>query len=118
MPKHLLRSVVAAAALVACGPTEPGGHDAAAPSRTFQVRFHVPAERRPAPLEVPFPSDLYLDGATHRVLPSLGSWENLGITRHGETIDGAFAGLDGFGRSVGALFLVESESPIDPASLV
>ncbi len=71
----------------------------------------------PAPLEVPFPSDVYL-GADGLVTARFGSWQNLGVTLKGSSLSSGLAGLDGFGRSVGAMFLVDDAQSLDPATLI
>lgn len=97
--------------LPACPPPAP------VPPATVFPRFTVPARGLPAPLEVPFPSDLYRTGAGGTVTDKLGNWSNLGVTQQMNTLQYAYAGLDGFGHTSGALFLIEGEGTLDPASL-
>jgi dienelactone hydrolase len=98
--------------LIACSCNEP--ELAWTPSEA-QARFQVGPLGVESPVEVPFPSDLLLDDSG-RVPTRLGSWTGLGVTSNGSTLTGGLAGLDGFGRSVGAFFRIEGEA-IDPASL-
>lgn len=98
--------------LVACAT------DAPTPEETASIRFVLaPDGSLPAPLDVPFPSDLYRgdDG----LLPaSFGPWDRFGLTKRHDTIASGLAGLDGFGRSVGAVFLLDDAHPIDPRTLI
>ncbi len=81
------------------------------------IRFNLPADGAPDPLEVPFPTDLHL-GPDGTLPATLGKWDNFGIATSGPVIDSGLAGLDGFGRSVGAVFLLETEDAVDPGTLV
>jgi dienelactone hydrolase len=96
--------------LFACSPSEVVWSEAAA-----QVRFSVGPGGLTTPVDVPFPSDLLLDEAG-QVPRRLGPWTALGVTANGATLSGGLAGLDGFGRSVGAFFLIDGEA-VDATTL-
>src|SRR5262245_9218137 len=81
------------------------------------IRFALPPAGLPAPLEVPFPTDLSRTGPSGAITDQLTDWRHLGVTRNAETLTEAFADLDGFGRNGGALFRIDGTDEIDPASL-
>jgi dienelactone hydrolase len=81
------------------------------------VRFRVPTSGLPDPLEVPFPSDLYRSGPGRTIVDQLTNWRNAGVTRGTNVLRYAYAGLDGFGHTAAAQFLVDGGDPIDVASL-
>ncbi|MDX2091283.1 MAG: hypothetical protein SFX73_25720 [Kofleriaceae bacterium] len=81
------------------------------------IRFRLGDEGvLPAPLDVPFPSDIYRD-ESGRIVSALGSWANLGVRNKDALLDSGFAGLDGFGRTVGAIFLIDGVEPLDAATV-
>lgn len=100
------------AALVVVGAC--GGDDAASPGPTgaarVPIRFRPPATGRPGFGDVPFPSDLHREG--DHVVPPAGLER---LVEKPAVVTAALASLDGFGRSTGAVFLVDE--PLDPASL-
>ena len=71
-----------------------------------------PAASGPTPFgEIPFPSDLYLDGEGR-----IGEIPNIErVLENPDPIRAGLSALDGFGRSTGALFFVDE--PIDEESL-
>ncbi len=73
------------------------------------IRFALPASGLPDPLSIPFPSDLYREGADHAgsVVATLANWELAGITKQPDVLRTAYAGLDGFGHTAGALFRID-----------
>ncbi|MBI5517435.1 MAG: hypothetical protein HY909_26935 [Deltaproteobacteria bacterium] len=71
------------------------------------VRFQVPSTGLPAPLEVPFPSDLYLRADADGTVAELSDWSRFGVSASPETFTEGYGGLDGFGRTTGAVFLVD-----------
>ncbi len=93
-------------------------HDAAPDTpmpAPLQARFVLPATGLPAPLAVPWPSDVYRTDADGTIADGLSDWRgaNLGPVVNFE----AYGALDGFGRTTGALFALDGEASIDPATL-
>lgn len=82
------------------------------------VRFRVTDGTPPIVLDVPFPSDLFRTGPGGTLPDDIGALTNLGPRVRSPFMQHAFAGLDGFGRTTGAMFLVDSADPIDPATIV
>lgn len=82
------------------------------PEPTARIRFALPDAGLPAPLAIPFPSDLYREGAdfTGPVTDTLLDWDLAGITQQVEVLRDAYAGLDGFGHTSGALFRIDFTS--------
>jgi len=87
-----------------------------APTLTAHVRFEFPATGLPAPLAIPFPSDLYRDGPNFNgvVTDALADWKLAGITQQSAVLQQAYTGLDGFGHTSGALFRLDLVSS-DPS---
>ncbi len=78
-----------------------GGTVAAPP---IEARFQLPASGAPGFLEVPFPTDLYLDATGHlSALPGLSSYFSI----NSSFLAAGFAPLNGFGTSGGALFAID-----------
>jgi hypothetical protein len=102
-------SAMLVALVAACedpGPTGPG------------VRFSLPSTGLPAPLEVPWPSDLYKSDADGTIADGL-SWSALKIDTAAAAFE-AYGGLDGFGRQAGALFFVDGlgmKDAVDAATI-
>ena len=85
------------------------------------VRFDLPSSGLPAPLAVPWPSDIYLD-ADGTIVDTLADWSLLKITSAEATqaIANGYAALDGFGRNSGMVFSIDgiaADDAIDPATL-
>jgi hypothetical protein len=92
-------------AAMGCGD---GGHGGAAGE---PVPFRPAADGVTPFGEIPWPSDLYLNpDGTMGEIPGLER-----VVSMPQTVARALGALDGFGRSTGALFFVESE--VDPSSL-
>jgi len=93
------RTIALATCLLAVG----CGQDERA-TRGVEVPFRVPADGVPAFGEVPWPSDLYLDAnGSVGVVPGLER-----VTEHHDSIQEGLSSLDGFGRSTGALFFLDT----------
>jgi dienelactone hydrolase len=98
--------------------------DVAPRTPALVARFQLTSGQTPAPFEVPFPSDLYLD-ANGRVIATLDDYTAVHLTRATDVFAAAFSGLDGFGLTTGAMFRIDgttaldSDPPItvDPATL-
>ena len=76
------------------------------------ARFNAPAQRPVDALEVPFPSDLYLDAAGAIRLGKLPGTTNAQFTT---ALAAAWPTLDGWGVSTGVFFKIDSA--IDPATI-
>lgn len=107
MTKRALLSLVAAAALCACEQPE---------TYAATVRFNLPADKLPDPLEVPWPSDLYKTDADGTISDGIVRWTNAGLNPARQALE-AYGALDGFGRNCGALFLVDEEVELDASTL-
>ena len=92
------------------------------PTPVASIRFTLPATGLPEPLMIPFPSDLYRSGAAldGPVVDTLTNWELAGVTQQSDVLRQAYAGLDGFGHTTGALFRIDfadAATRLDVASL-
>lgn len=101
--------------------TPDGVPDTATPPAAT-IRFALPDDGLPAPLAIPFPSDLYRGGSDHSgpVTDALTDWTLAGVTKQAQVMQQAYAGLDGFGHTTGALFRVdfgETGVTLDPSTL-
>ena len=69
-------------------------------------------EARPAFLDVPFPSDLYIedDGTIVDTLPGLEAQ----VPGQTDAVEAALAGMRGFGRTSGILFRIDGPREVDP----
>ena len=121
MATSTLRFSVALAAvssLVACSSDPPV---TTPPSLTVQVRFQLDETSLPRFLDVPFPSDLYLDadGTIIDTIPGLDAV----VTQNAKSVEAALASQHGFAVNAGAVFRIdEAEGPegsatVDPGSL-
>lgn len=93
----------------ACG--DDSDPPATTPMAAVTVRFDFVEGALPKPLDVPWPTDLYLS-ADGTVDDGLTDWANVRLGR----AQVAFAGigqLDGFGRTAGAIFLLDGDVGID-----
>lgn len=89
----------------------------AATERGPAVRFNLPAAGIPQPLEVPFPTDLYRTDPDGTITDALADWSLAGVSINGGSFTEGYGALDGFGRNAGAIFRVEGDDDLDPASL-
>lgn len=81
------------------------------PGPASEVRFEVPAAGLPLFLDVPFPSDAYLDpdGTVTNDIPGLEAF----VPSSSGTLEVALGRLNGFGLTSGALFRVDSRTETD-----
>ncbi len=106
---------VAVDAAMDVAPAEPG----------IVARFNLPANgMRPAPFEIPFPSDIYRD-PDGTLADDLENFSVARIRQNTDAFSSAFRNMDGFGVNTGAMFLIDATGTdaagnrvaIDPASL-
>ncbi|MEI8254954.1 MAG: hypothetical protein WCJ30_04705, partial [Deltaproteobacteria bacterium] len=94
------------------------GAQACTPSgRAVTVRFNLAASGLPDPLEIPFPSDIYRSDPDGTIVDTLGQWSHIGVTVNAEALRLAYSRLDGFGRTSGAMFLIDGPVAIDQSTL-
>jgi hypothetical protein len=111
-------ALVAVSSLVACS-SDPPGSTPLAP--TIEVRFLLDAPSVPRFLDVPFPSDVYLDedGTILDTIPGLDAV----IPQNAASVEAALASQRGFSINAGAVFRIDEppdqggSATIDPASL-
>jgi hypothetical protein len=85
------------------GPQAEGGPDGGA-VRGIEARFTLPATGLPNFLDVPFPTDLYLDATGHIAdVPNLKSY----IPSNATFLVAGLTVLNGFGTSAGAIFAID-----------
>ena len=81
-----------------------GGSVMAAP---IEARFALPASAVPDFLEVPFPSDLYLDGKGHiGAMPKLSDY----VLSSSAFVTAGLGQVDGFGTTAGAIFAIDDHT--------
>ena len=86
------------------GDSGTGGNVMAAP---IEARFALPASAVPDFLEVPFPSDLYLDGKGHIVaMPKLGDY----VLSGSQFVTAGLGQVDGYGTTAGAIFAIDDHT--------
>jgi dienelactone hydrolase len=97
--------------VVACG----GDNGPSGPS----VRFALPASGLPAPLAVPWPTDLYLGDADGTIVDTLTDWTLVKVTNPdpSNALANAYGSLDGFGVNAGALFSIDGVTGDDGVDL-
>jgi hypothetical protein len=116
MPPSSSRLVVALAAvssLVACSSDPPV---ITPPSPTVQVRFQLDGASLPRFLDVPFPSDLYLDpdGTIVDTIPGLDAV----VTQNAESVEAALASQRGFSVNAGAVFRIDEAGGPDGSATI
>jgi pimeloyl-ACP methyl ester carboxylesterase len=78
----------------------------------------LPATGLPAPLAVPWPSDIYRVDADGTIADGLLDWSLAGITNADPSgLVAGYGGLDGFGRNSGALFSIQGLAALDGIDL-
>lgn len=90
-----------------------GGVMASAP---IEARFALPGSAVPDFLEVPFPSDLYLDGKGHiGAMPKLKDY----VLSGSQFVTAGLGQLDGFGTTGGAIFAIDDHTgmKVAPATI-
>ncbi|MEP7120122.1 MAG: hypothetical protein ABJE95_04390 [Byssovorax sp.] len=90
-----------------------GGMVMAAP---IEARFALPASAVPDFLEVPFPSDLYLDGKGHIVaMPKLSDY----VLSGSQFVTAGLGQVDGYGTTAGAIFAIDDHTgmKVAPATI-
>jgi hypothetical protein len=81
-----------------------GGNVMAAP---IEARFALPGSAVPDFLEVPFPSDLYLDGKGHiGAMPKLSDY----VLSGSQFVTAGLGQVDGFGTTAGAIFAIDDHT--------
>src|SRR5690349_4807691 len=110
-----MKRLVLVLCVVACG-------DSGSSSSGPTVRFALPASGLPAPLAVPFPSDIYLTDADGTIADTLTDWSLAKITmpEPSALFTNGYGAVDGFGRQSGAIFSLDgiaTTDAVDPASL-
>ncbi len=75
-------------------------------SASLVARFTVRGGDAPAPFQVPFPSDLYLDASGH-VVADVSDFTAVRLSRSTDVFATGLEGLDGFGVTTGAMFLID-----------
>ncbi|MFO0757589.1 MAG: hypothetical protein U0359_13925 [Byssovorax sp.] len=91
------------------GGTGGGGGSAA----SIEARFELPAMGAPPFLDVPFPSDLYLDAKGH--LTEIAGFDSY-VPNNGSFLAAGLAPLDGFGTNAGAIFEIDDVSGAMPVA--
>jgi hypothetical protein len=95
------------------GDTGTGGAVMSAP---IEARFALPGSAVPDFLEVPFPSDLYLDGKGHiGAMPKINDY----VLSGSQFVTAGLGQLDGFGTTGGAIFAVDDHTgmKVAPAAI-
>src|SRR5438309_10922444 len=102
----MLRVLVACCVVVAaCGDPTPSGP---------AVRFALPASGLPAPLAVPWPSDVYRVDPDGTIADGLTDWSLVKITNAAPSaLLAQYGAFDGFGRQAGALFSIQGLAAMD-----
>ncbi len=118
MVRTFSRAAVVTALVIGCGgggttsPNPVPGPTGPALPNSFGLvaHFEIPASGLPAPLQVPFPTDLYRSSNGTINQAALRDWSRAGLTASPETFSQGFSSLDGFGRVPGAMFLIDLPS--------